>query len=141
MSIEWEEQKADELDIRCPYCNHQAAPPVYPYCGHTVFVYIDPSVGDPGFDFVTAGFAAGYCAKLKTSKTISQEEGETSPEAIRQFVQGNLPTFDQQEIRLFETLISDDLFSSNTMIFDATQKEGYYPTRIVIAFESNPRTN
>ena len=63
-----------------------------------------------------------------------------SPEAEKQFLEGRLPAFQQQEVRLCEGLISEDLLSSHITIFDVTEKEGYHPTRIVVAFQSGSCT-
>jgi hypothetical protein len=98
-------------------------------------VYLDPCAGDPGFDFITPQFAAGYLPKLKVSEFISQEDMELFDEAGRQLMQGAPPSFYQQEIRLFSALVSDDLFSSNVTIFDVTEKSGRCPCRVVAAFQ------
>lgn len=143
MALEWKRQKVETIEIKCPYCNWQIAPPVYPYCKHTVFVYVDPSGGDPGFDFITPEFAAAYFSKFKVSEPILQEDQEDiniSKEAENQFLQGKLPPFHNQEIWLYENLISDDLFISKAIIIEVTEQEGFYPTRLVVAFQNTSIT-
>ncbi len=138
MPIEWQKQEVKEIQINCPYCGHQAAPPIYPYCEHTFFVYIDPAADDPGFDFVAPEFAAAYLSALRTSKTISEEDGniDFSTDVEQNFLKNQLPSFNTQEIRLFDDLITDDLFSSTVVIFDVIEKDKYYPTRVIVAFKA-----
>jgi len=124
----------DTIEIKCPYCNHQAAPPVYPYCEHVVFVYVDPAVDDYGFDFITVPFASVYLSKLKKTRSIPLEERAVTPEEENRFLQAILPT----GIKLFKNLISEDLFSSDAIVFDVKEEGGYYPTRVVVAFQASP---
>jgi hypothetical protein len=138
MSIKWRRLRGDRIEIKCPYCCHKAVPPAYPYCKHTVFVYIDPSADDPGFDFVTPDFAVAYLSRLKTSNMIPQKDLNISPEAEQAFLNGKLQAFDRQEIRLYLDLISDDLFSSKATVLDVIERSEFYPTRFVVAFQTDP---
>jgi hypothetical protein len=60
MKTRWERRQVEDIDIKCPICGHQTAPPTYPYCHHTLFVFLDPSAGDAGFDFMTPDFAEAW---------------------------------------------------------------------------------
>ena len=133
MSVEWIIREADPPEIKCPYCDHQASPPVYPYCEHTVFVYVDNAGDCAGFDFVAGAFAAGYLTNLKASEHV--EDVDLTSETEQRFLQNKMPSLDQQTIELFRDLVSDDLFSSDATVLDVTEALGPYPTRVVVAFQ------
>jgi len=134
MTIEWKIKKVDDILIRCPYCNHKTAPPEYPYCDHTIFVYVAPSSDEEGFDLVTSDFAVRYLNELKSFAFEYNEEMEISLESEKQFLKGELPAFHHQKIKLLDNLIKEYLLPLKTKVYDFTEKDGYHPCRIVVAF-------
>jgi hypothetical protein len=60
MKISWHKSRSEEALVRCPVCGHQTAPPDYPHCSHTLFVFVDPSADDAFFDFMRDDFAAAW---------------------------------------------------------------------------------
>jgi len=104
MNLHWQKQKAEVINIKCPICGHQTAPPDYPYCEHTLFVYVDPSADDPIFDFMLPDMA----------KRLGQDFGK-----------GN---------KLHRNLIKKLDLPYSCQIYDVTESSGYFPTIIVAGF-------
>lgn len=104
MEVHWEKFTAEEIRIRCPICGHQTVPPEYPYCEHTLFVYIDPSADDPFFDFL----------HMDISRSLGAD-------------------FDKRG-KLQKKLIMNLKLPYSCQVYDVTESSGYYPTRIVTGF-------
>ena len=134
MNLKWHRSQASEVRIDCPFCNHQVVPPEYPYCPHTVFVYLEPSGGEPGFDFVRFDFVELYLARLKNSEIALQENLDLSEEVQQEFLSGKLPSFHEQRIRLYEDLLGN----FNFQIIDVSEIDQHYPTRVIAAFADSP---
>jgi len=132
------EETTSPIVIKCPYCGRQSAPPEYPYCEHTVFLYLDPTAAEPAFDYVMPSFAEKYLPRLLASGLAfeeDEEEQDFSDETKQQFLTNKLPFADEQEIRLYMELLTDDLFSGESVIYDITEDGGPYPTRVVVAYQ------
>ena len=109
MQVEWKTTETEEISVKCPICDHQTAPPEYPYCEHcehTLFVYLDPYADDSKFDFMREYFASEW-------EHLGDDVNE--PDEI--------------------TLKSIKLDIS-CVVFDITESLGHYPTRIIVGFDS-----
>lgn len=67
MKTTWYKSQSKEIVINCPICGHQTVPPKYPYCEHTVFVFVEPSGDDSFFDYMRSDFADAW-DKVDTKK-------------------------------------------------------------------------
>lgn len=136
--VQWEKIQSNEILVNCPFCRHQTVPPEYPLCEHMLFVYIDPTADDGGFDYVRPDFARSYLQKLNHTEKLGDERVEFSPLQEEQFLSGNLPPFPNQVIQLHEELLQEMLdeqvMPPETTIFDTEESEAYYPCRVVAAF-------
>lgn len=85
MKVSWHKAKSEEILIKCPICGHQTAPPTYPYCSHTVFVYVDGSGADPFFDYMRSDFAIAYKKSNPIKPTKKNLASLDLPGAIKIF--------------------------------------------------------
>lgn len=104
MKLTWQKLKSETINLKCPICDHQTAPPDYPYCEHTLFVYVDPSADDSFFDFVHSDM----------TKSLSSRFNKSS--------------------KLHKKLIMKLDLPYSCQVFDITESCGYYPTRVVVGF-------
>ena len=72
MKTIWHKSRCEEIIVNCPICGHQTAPPKYPYCSHTIFVFVEPSTDDASFDFMRPDFAKAWhkLGKKKPTKRV-----------------------------------------------------------------------
>lgn len=84
MKISWHKTQSEDILITCPICGHQAAPPKYPYCPHTIFVHVSGSGDDPFFDYMRSDFADAYkkSAKKPNKKTLAALDMSVSVKII-----------------------------------------------------------
>ncbi len=83
MKTNWHKSQSEKIVVRCPVCGHKTAPPDYPHCLHTLFVYVDPSAGDAFFDFMRDDLAAAWKnrrARVPNRKNIASLDIATSCE-------------------------------------------------------------
>lgn len=132
MTITWHKEEGVEIQIKCPFCGHEVAPPEYPYCDHTIFVYAHSL--DSGFDFVRPDFARSYLSLLKQSKWMEEDEIEITEEEEQEFLSNQLPKFQDQTIQLYDELLDERSLPPGTIIIDLAETEGWAPGRGVAAF-------
>jgi hypothetical protein len=137
MNIKWCRRKANNIEIHCPCCKHRAAPHDYPYCEHTIFVYVEPAADDPGFDYVTPEFAIAYLAAYRSRLVQSDDQPEIDPVSEACFTSGSLPAIHNQVIRLYEELLSQTNVPEKASVYDVTESGGYYPTRVIVGFKED----
>ena len=106
MQVEWKTSEIEDIDIKCPICGHQTAPPEYPYCSHTLFVYIVPYIDDASFDFMREDFASSW-----------EHLGD-------------------DVIKPDEIVLKSIKLDISCVVFDITESLGHYPTRIIVGFDS-----
>ena len=134
MKVEWYRSQVEEIKIDCPFCGQWTTPPHYPYCSHTVFVYVDPSSDFPGFDYVRADFARAYLTLLKSTASDPDDKFEIDLESEEGFLQGLLPPFHEQVVRLQEDVVFHVELPEALQVHDITGSSGYYPCRVVVGF-------
>jgi len=104
MKLHWQKLRAEQIEIRCPVCDHQIAPPGDPYCEHTLFVYVDPSTDDSFFDFI-------------------------HPDMTKQLGQNF-----RKSTKLRRSMIKNLGLPYTCQVHDVTESSGQYPTRVVVGF-------
>jgi len=139
MNVKWMTNEVDprDFELQCPVCGASVVPSPQMYCSHVVFVYLEPSIDDPGFDFVVQTFASKYLDALVRAIQMGEIEDSLSLESQVEFLQAELPSFNRLGVKLYRKIVSDSMFvSSNPTVYETQVLNLRDPTRVIVAFET-----